>query len=310
MDEAMKLTFLGTGGTWGLPELNCDCSICRDMRERREKRERTTLLLEGRSSVLIDCGPDIAAQLSRHSVRRLGGVLITHEHGDHYIGLDELFSYKRAAPRGEFTPIPVYMTRESWETIRMRFGYLEQMEVIKVHEVTPKRFSQVAGFDVFPFWTDHGAFAKGSVGYLIKNRSGKPFRVVYTSDFMGLPEIPEEIVHPEVLILQCSRLNEPVQNTPQLMSFQRAMEYMKLLKPTREIFLVHIGDGDQVPGDPANSMTKKREPANPLTPPGSSHPYPIPKNQDEWQSVVNRILSDYNLNFKCTVAYDGLTVSL
>jgi len=284
--------------------------ICRDMRQRREKRERTALLLEGRSSLLIDCGPDIAAQLSRHSVRRLDGVLITHEHGDHYIGLDELFSYKRSAPRGEFTPIPVYMTPETWETVRMRFGYLEEMQVIKVHEVTPKRFSPVAGFDVFPFRTDHGAFARGSVGYLIKNRSGTPFRLVYTSDFMNLPDIPEEIVQPEVLILQCSRLNEPVKNTPQLMSFQRAMEFMKLLKPTREIFLVHIGDGDQVPGDPANTMTKKREPADPLTPPGSSHPYPIPKNQDEWQSVVNRILSDYNLNFKCTVAYDGLTINL
>jgi len=306
----VKLAFLGTGATWGLPELNCECMICRDMRQRREKRERTALLLEGRSSLLIDCGPDIAAQLSRHSVRRLDGVLITHEHGDHYIGLDELFSYKRSAPRGEFTPIPVYMTPETWETVRMRFGYLEQMQVIKVHEVTPKRFSPVAGFDVFPFRTDHGAFARGSVGYLIKNRSGTPFRLVYTSDFMNLPDIPEEIVQPEVLILQCSRLNEPVKNTPQLMSFQRAMEFMKLLKPTREIFLVHIGDGDQVPGDPANTMTKKREPADPLTPPGSSCPYPIPKNQDEWQSVVSRILSDYNLNFKCTVAYDGLTINL
>ena len=306
----MKLTFLGTGASWGLPELNCECMICRDMRQRREKRERTALLLEGRSSLLIDCGPDIAAQLSRHSVRGLGGVLITHEHGDHYIGLDELFSYKRTAPQGEFAPIPVHMTHETWETIRIRFGYLEQMQVIKVHEVTPKRFSPVAGFDVFPFKTDHGAFARGSVGYLIKTRSGKPFRLVYTSDFMSLPDIPEEIVQPEVLILQCWRLNEPVKNTPQLMSFQRAMEFIKLLKPTREVFLVHIGDGDQVPGDPANTMTKKREPADPLKPPGSNLPYPIPKNQDEWQSVVNQILSDYNLNFKCTVAYDGLTINL
>ncbi|HYQ59565.1 MAG TPA: MBL fold metallo-hydrolase [Desulfatiglandales bacterium] len=306
----MKLTFLGTGGTWGLPELNCDCMICRDMRQKQEKRERTALLFSGRYNLLIDCGPDIAAQLSRHAVRRLDGVLITHEHGDHYIGLDELFSYKRASPRGEFTPIPVYMTHETWETVKGRFGYLEQMEVIKVHEIPVKRFSPVAGFEVFPFKTDHGAFAKGSVGYLIKHTEGPPFRTVYTSDFMDLPEIPEEMVHPEVLILQCSRLNEPVKNTPQLMSFQRALEFIKRLEPTREIFLVHIGDGDQVPGDPANSMTKKREPANPLTPPGSTHPYPIPKNQGEWQSVVNRILSDYSLRFKCTVAQDGLTLDL
>jgi phosphoribosyl 1,2-cyclic phosphate phosphodiesterase len=306
----VRLTFLGTGGTWGLPELNCDCMICRDMRQRHEKRERTALLLAGRSNLLIDCGPDIASQLSRHAVSRLEGVLITHEHGDHYIGLDELFSYKRSSPRGAFTPIPVYLSPESWQTIMPRFAYLEQMEVIQVHQVTPKRFSSVAGFDVFPFRTGHGDFAKGSVGYLIRNTEGSPFGLVYTSDFMSLPEIPEEIVHPDILILQCSRLNEPVKNTPHHMSFQRAMEFMKLLKPTRETFLVHIGDGDQVPGDPANRMAKKREPADPLTPPGISRPYPIPKNQGEWQSVVNRILSDYNLAFRCTVAYDSLTLDL
>jgi phosphoribosyl 1,2-cyclic phosphate phosphodiesterase len=310
MHEKMKLTFLGTGGTWGLPELNCDCMICRDMGQRREKRERTALLFSGRSNLLIDCGPDIAAQLSRHPVRRLDGVLITHEHGDHYIGLDELSSYKRAAPRGAFTPIPVYMTHESWEIIRARFGYLEQMEVIKVHELTPKRFSLVAGLEVLPFKTDHGVFARGSVGYLIKNRSGTPFRLVYTSDVMSLPDIPEEIVGPEILILQCSQLNEPVKNTPHHLSFQRAMEFMRILKPTREIFLVHIGDGDQVPGDPANSIAKKREPVSPLMPPGKGRPYPIPKNQDEWQSVVSQILSDYELSFRCTVAHDGLTIDL
>lgn len=306
----VRLTFLGTGGTWGLPELNCDCMICRDMRQRHEKRERTALLLSGPSNLLIDCGPDVASQLTRNAVGHLDGVLITHEHGDHYIGLDELFSYKRTSPRGEFTPIPVYLSPESRETVMTRFAYLEQMEVIKVHDVAPKRFYSVAGFAVFPFRTSHGAFAKGSVGYLIKNMEGSPFRLVYTSDFMSLPELPEEIVHPDILILQCSRLNEPVKNTPHHMSFQRAMEFMTLLKPTRETFLVHIGDGDPVPGDPANRMTKKREPAAPLTPPGSSRPYPIPKNQDEWQSVVNQILSDYGLAFKCTVASDDLTVTL
>ena len=310
MCEVMKLTFLGTGGTWGLPELNCECVICREMRLRHEKRQRTALLLSGPSNLLIDCGPDIASQLGRHGVRRLDAVLITHEHGDHYIGLDELFAYKRTSPRGEFTPIPVLMSSASWDVVKRRFEYLEQMEVIKVREVTPKRSSPVAGWDVFPFKTEHGAFAKGSMGYLIRSPDPPAFKLVYTSDFMDLPEIPEEIVAPDYLVLQCSRLNEPVQNTPQLMSFQRALEFIKRLKPTREIFLVHIGDGDQVPGDPANIMAKKREPVSPLAPPGSPHPYPVPKNQDEWQSVVNRILADYQLAFPCTVAYDGLTVEL
>jgi len=306
----MKLTFLGTGGPWGLPELNCECAICRDMRRRHEKRQRTALLLSGPSNLVVDCGPDIASQLGRHGVRQVHAVLITHEHGDHYIGLDELFAYKRSSPRGAFTPIPVFMSSATWDVVKMRFGYLEQMEVITVLEAALKTFSPVAGWDVFPFKTEHGAFAKGSVGYLLQSPDSPPVKLVYTSDFMGLPEIPDQIVAPDYLVLQCSRLNEPVQNTPQLMSFQRALEFLPLLKPKKEIFLVHIGDGDQVPGDPANVMAKKRESLSPLAPPGGSHPYPIPRNHDEWQNVVNRILVDYKLGFKCTVAYDGLTVDL
>jgi phosphoribosyl 1,2-cyclic phosphate phosphodiesterase len=95
----MHLTFLETGGAWGLPELNCDCFICRQMRRKNETRQRTALLLQGAENLLVDCGPDIAAQLSRHSVPRPDAVLITHEHGDHYIGLDELFSYKITVAR-------------------------------------------------------------------------------------------------------------------------------------------------------------------------------------------------------------------
>ncbi|MEJ2725570.1 MAG: MBL fold metallo-hydrolase [Deltaproteobacteria bacterium] len=78
--SAVKLTFLGTGAAWGLPELNCTCRICREMGERGEKRDRTALLLKGEKTLLVDCGPDIAAQLARKSVEKIDAVLITHEH--------------------------------------------------------------------------------------------------------------------------------------------------------------------------------------------------------------------------------------
>ena len=107
----MNLIFLGTGGAWGLPELNCNCRVCCEMRLKGERRRRTSLLLSGETNLLIDCGPDIASQLSEHQIESLDAVLITHEHGDHYMGLDELFSYKRTCPRGTFNPIPVYITK-------------------------------------------------------------------------------------------------------------------------------------------------------------------------------------------------------
>ncbi len=308
----MELTFLGTGGAWGVPEINCGCMICAEMRRRGEKRDRTSLLLSGQSTLLIDCGPDARSQLERHRVEKVDAVLISHEHGDHFIGLDELFAYKRNLPREEFQPIPVYVTAPSWEAIRPRFGYLVQMGVIAVHEIEPYRWFHTGEFQIYPFKTEHGSFAKGSVGFVVRveGGDGKPACLLYTSDFMDLPEVTQEMLNPDYLIVQSFWLNEPVRNRPHHMSFQRAMEFIERLGPGKETFLVHMGDADMVPGDPANINLKKYEARDPLKPGPGQDPYPIPLNQEQWQSTVDRIIEDRGLPFKVTVAYDGLTIQI
>ena len=308
----MDIDFLGTGGAWGLPEVSCDCLICQEMRKMGEKRERTALLLSGQTRLLIDCGPDIRSQLLRHEVEKIDGVLITHEHGDHYMGMDELFAYKRNSPRHAFDPIPVYLTAETWKTIAPRFAYLEEMGVIETRKVKPGVWFEQGEFKVMPFKTEHGSFARGSVGFVVRFRdcNGKETSLAYTSDFMDLPEVPEELLSPDYLIIQSFWLNEPVSNRPHHMSFQRALHFMERLKPGRETFLVHMGDADMVAGDPANKDTKKYEPRSPLGPPSGGPPYPIPLNQEQWQHTVERILVDRGLSHKVTVAHDGLRVSI
>jgi phosphoribosyl 1,2-cyclic phosphate phosphodiesterase len=312
MGVEMELVFLGTGAAWGLPELHCPCRICDEMRRKGEKRTRTALLLKSTSSLLIDCGPDIRFQLAQRPETVPGAVLITHEHGDHYIGLDELFVYKRLVPRGTFEPIPVYMSARSWEVIGRRFDYLENMGVIKVNPAEPGKWFRESEWRVFPFKTDHGTFAAGSLGYLItvKGACSEEIRIVYTSDFMELPAVPEEIMRPDYLVIQSFWLNEPKENRPHHMSFQRAMEFISRLDPRKETFLVHMGDADMVPGDPANSVLKKYQPLDPLRPPGSAAPYAIPLNQEQWQETVNRVLLDRHLDYRVTVARDGLGVTL
>ena len=93
------------------------------------------------------------------------------------------------------------------------------------------------------------------------------------------------------------------------MSFQRAIHFIELLKPGKGTFLVHIGDADMVQGDTANRNPKKYEPKDPLRPPSGVDPYPIPLNQEQWQQVVDRIVSDRGLPYKVTVAYDDMLVS-
>ena len=132
-----ELSFLGTGGAWRLPEIGCDCLICRGMRLKEEERRRTALFLSGSRNILIDCGPDIREQLIINKIDSIDAIFITHEHGDHYLGLDEISCFKRRRPRDEFEPIPLYATKKAWQTIAAQFKYLAEIGVIKVLENEP-----------------------------------------------------------------------------------------------------------------------------------------------------------------------------
>jgi phosphoribosyl 1,2-cyclic phosphate phosphodiesterase len=134
--------------------------------------------------------------------------------------------------------------------------------------------------------------------------------LVYTSDFWDLPESPPDLFDADYLIIQSFWLHEPVKNVPYHMSFQRALEFLKQWRPKKEAFLVHIGDGDVIPGDPANEMLKKNKPADPLRPPTGGTPYAPPLNQAEWQKLADQIRADFGLPAKITVAYDNLLVEI
>ncbi|MBP3889682.1 MAG: MBL fold metallo-hydrolase, partial [Muribaculaceae bacterium] len=86
----MKLTFLGTGTSTGVPQINCTCSVCTST-DPRDKRLRSSVMIEERGrTLLIDCGPDFRAQILRHPVPRIDALLVTHSHYDHVGGIDDL----------------------------------------------------------------------------------------------------------------------------------------------------------------------------------------------------------------------------
>lgn len=91
----MKLTFLGTGTSSGVPVIGCQCKVCRSA-DPRDHRTRTSALLETASTrLLIDCGPDFRQQILRQPYRKIDGVLLTHIHYDHVGGIDDLRPYCR-----------------------------------------------------------------------------------------------------------------------------------------------------------------------------------------------------------------------
>jgi phosphoribosyl 1,2-cyclic phosphate phosphodiesterase len=302
----MRLTFLGTGSAWSLPEIGCDCLICRHMHRNKESRLRTSLYLEAKEKLLIDCGPDIVRQWWTNDLKSLDGVIITHEHGDHYLGLDELVALRRSAVSHAWRPIPTYATAASWDTIELRFGYLLEKTLERRLAVPGE---PLAGLHtrVVPFKTYHGPMAKGAVGYVFED-GGK--RLVYTSDLLHLEKQKDILRHPDVLVIQSHWLNEPEFNRPSLLSLQRALPMIRAWEPREKVFLVHISDADQVVGDPANTYLKKIPPADPLKDPQTGIPYNVPTCQAEWQEVAERAFKDSGITTTVQVAYDGLAVDI
>jgi len=301
----LEIQFLGTGSAWSVPEYSCQCAICSELIRLGEERTRTSFLVKASQTLLVDCGPDIRRQMVRNQIARPDAVLITHEHGDHFLGLDDLLAFRRAVPPDSWQPIPVYATAQAWQSIELRFGYLIG-SLLEKREAVPGE--KLAGLDleVIPFKTHHGPFAVGSVGYCFQPRGDGGFRLVYTSDFVRLDEEPDFLSEPDVLIIQSHWLNEPKVNRANHLSFQRAMDYIRRWKPRRATYLVHISAGDQVPGDPHNYALKKLTPLEPLTEPGTGKPYPVPRCQAEWQVVIDRITRDWHLPGPIFVAEDGM----
>jgi phosphoribosyl 1,2-cyclic phosphate phosphodiesterase len=115
----VKLRVLGCGTSTGVPRIGNDWGRC-DPHEPRNYRLRSSILVEsGGERMLVDCGPDLRQQLLAADIGRLDGVIVTHAHGDHCHGIDELRPIAQAIER----PVPVYARPDVLAELRLRFSY-------------------------------------------------------------------------------------------------------------------------------------------------------------------------------------------
>ena len=95
----MKITFLGTGTSVGVPVIGCDCQVCTSD-DPRDQRKRSSIHVTASDGIqwLVDCGPDLREQCLRANIRHLDAVLVSHAHSDHIMGFDDLrpFSWHRS----------------------------------------------------------------------------------------------------------------------------------------------------------------------------------------------------------------------
>lgn len=119
----MKITFLGTGTSSGVPAIGCDCAVCRSNDPRNKRRRASIYVQAAGQNIIIDTPPDFRDQVLTFGVRRVDAVLITHAHADHVFGFDDIRRFNEI----QDVIIPVYGSPDTIAVMNRFFPYVHQV---------------------------------------------------------------------------------------------------------------------------------------------------------------------------------------
>lgn len=184
----MKLHFLGTGTSFGVPVIGCECEVCGSTDPRDQRLRHGALLEEEGRRLLVDTPPELRLQLLRAGVPSVDAVWYTHYHADHTHGVDDLRVFSMRGRR----PLQVYASAECMEVLADNFDYVFDPDAkpqagttrpeADLHPLSAYEPVEIAGFSLTPLPVVHGGievygFRVGDLGYLT-DAKGVPERTV------------------------------------------------------------------------------------------------------------------------------------
>jgi phosphoribosyl 1,2-cyclic phosphate phosphodiesterase len=222
----MKVIFLGTGTSVGVPAVGCDCSTCLST-DPRDNRLRTSVLIEHQDQTfVIDASTDFRQQALRSGIKRLDAILFTHAHADHCFGLDDArpIMFRHGA-------IACFATEITWEGLRRIYSYIfEPSPYPGIPRIIPHRIEgqfTLSGLRVHPLTVIHGRLPVTA------------FRIgdfAYVTDCNEIPdETCRELMGLDLLVIDALRFK----THPTHMSLDQSLGYIERLKPKRAL-LTHI----------------------------------------------------------------------
>ena len=224
----MKITFLGTGTSQGVPVIACGCNVCSSP-DSRDKRLRSSVLIDtGKNILVIDAGPDFRQQMLREKVTRIDGILITHAHKDHIGGLDDVraFNYFQ---RG---PVNVYAHTNVHQVLRSDFFYAFEQDKypgvpdINLHNVENKPF-HINNDIIIPIEVMH--YHLSVYAYRIND-----FTYITDANYISETEL-EKVKGSKIVVINALRKKHHLSH----FTLEKALEVIDILMP-EQAYLTHI----------------------------------------------------------------------
>ncbi len=224
----LRVTFLGTGTSQGVPMIACPCEVCHSA-DSKDKRLRTSVLVEvDGKTIVIDSGPDFREQMLRANVLKLDAVLFTHEHRDHIAGLDDIRSYNHVQQR----PMDVYAEERVLDAIKQEFPYIfathkyPGIPEVTLHTITNHPFD-IGGVPIIPIRVMH--LKLPMLGFRIKD-----FTYITDANYI-LKEEKEKMKGTTYLVINGLRRQKHISH----FALNEALELIQEINP-KHAYITHI----------------------------------------------------------------------
>jgi phosphoribosyl 1,2-cyclic phosphate phosphodiesterase len=224
----VKITFLGTGTSQGVPVIACECKTCLSG-DQHDKRLRTSLLLETNDTTLVfDAGPDFRQQMLRENIKKLDSILLTHEHKDHISGMDDVraFNYKSQ------DAIDIYSEERVQKAIQKEYSYVFSdiqypgIPKMRLNLITERHF-EINEIKIIPIRVFH--YRLPVLGFRIGN-------FAYITDANYIPEeSKEKLFGVKYLVINALRKEKHISH----FSLREAIDFVREISP-KKAFITHI----------------------------------------------------------------------